>query len=120
MVEQVRDKSQPKDSDTVKMLEYTEARFAQYRKDANRKLVLHQKRIFELEDELRKLKGETSSDEDEEDVKPTRVVQHLCTGVFFFTQERSIPVKMSQGEASMSKERMKKFQEPMAEPKLYP
>uniref|UniRef100_A0A0E0LTH2 Uncharacterized protein n=1 Tax=Oryza punctata TaxID=4537 RepID=A0A0E0LTH2_ORYPU len=44
------------------------------------KLVLHHERIFELEDELRKLKGEPSSDEDE-NVKPTRDAKRLCTGV---------------------------------------
>uniref|UniRef100_A0A0E0LIH7 Uncharacterized protein n=1 Tax=Oryza punctata TaxID=4537 RepID=A0A0E0LIH7_ORYPU len=80
LVEQMRDKSQPKDSDTAKILEYTEACFAQYRKDTNRKLILRQKRIFELEDELRKLKGEPSSDEDEY-VKPNRDAKRLCTGV---------------------------------------
>jgi hypothetical protein len=40
MVEQMEDMSQPEDSDTAKMLKFTEARFAQYRKDTNRKLVL--------------------------------------------------------------------------------
>ncbi len=58
MVEQMEDMSQPEDSDTAKMLKYTEARFARYRKGTNRKLVLRQKRIFELEDALWKLKGE--------------------------------------------------------------
>ncbi|BAS85005.1 Os03g0573233 [Oryza sativa Japonica Group] len=36
MVEQMEDMSQPEDSDTAKMLKYTEACFAQYRKDTNR------------------------------------------------------------------------------------
>lgn len=82
MVEQMEDMSQPEDSDTAKMLKFTEARFAQYRKDTNRKLVLRQKRTFELDDELQKLKGEPSSDEDDqEDVKPTQVVKRLYTGV---------------------------------------
>ena len=63
MVEQMEDMSQPEDSDTAKMLKYTEARFAQYRKDTNRKLVLRQKRIFELENEPWKLNVEPSSDE---------------------------------------------------------
>uniref|UniRef100_A0A0E0M611 Uncharacterized protein n=1 Tax=Oryza punctata TaxID=4537 RepID=A0A0E0M611_ORYPU len=72
-----RDKYHPEDSDTAKILEYTEVRFAQYRKDTNRNL----KRIFELEDELRKLKGEPSSNEDDQDVKPTRVAKRLCIGV---------------------------------------
>uniref|UniRef100_A0A0E0JJC8 Uncharacterized protein n=1 Tax=Oryza punctata TaxID=4537 RepID=A0A0E0JJC8_ORYPU len=52
-----------------------------YQKDTNHKLVLGQKRIFELEDELRKLKGEPSSDEDDEDMKPTRVSKCLFIGV---------------------------------------
>uniref|UniRef100_A0A0E0M6B8 Uncharacterized protein n=1 Tax=Oryza punctata TaxID=4537 RepID=A0A0E0M6B8_ORYPU len=81
LVEQMRDKYHPEDSDTAKIMEYTEARLAQYRKDTNRKLVLRQKWIFELEDELRELKGEPSSDEDDEDVKPTRVANRLCTRV---------------------------------------
>uniref|UniRef100_A0A0E0LBZ5 Uncharacterized protein n=1 Tax=Oryza punctata TaxID=4537 RepID=A0A0E0LBZ5_ORYPU len=80
LVEQMRDKSQPKDSNTAKILEYTEARFAQYRKDTNWKLVFRQKRIFELENELRKLKGEPSSDEDE-DMKPTRDAKRLYSRV---------------------------------------
>uniref|UniRef100_A0A0E0HQV7 Uncharacterized protein n=1 Tax=Oryza nivara TaxID=4536 RepID=A0A0E0HQV7_ORYNI len=74
--------SQPEDSDTAKMLRFTEARFARYRKDINHKL-----RTFELEDELRKLKGEPSSDKDDyEDVKPTQVVKRLCTGVIFLKE----------------------------------
>ncbi len=63
MVEQMEDMSQPEDSDTAKMLKYTEACFAQYRKDTNRKLVLHKKRIVELEVEPWKLNVEPSSDE---------------------------------------------------------
>nr|BAD23525.1 hypothetical protein [Oryza sativa Japonica Group]BAD23700.1 hypothetical protein [Oryza sativa Japonica Group] len=63
MVEQMEDMSQPEDSDTAKMLKYTEACFAQYRKDTNRKLVLCQKRIFELEDAPWKLNVDSREDE---------------------------------------------------------
>ena len=59
----MEDMSQPEDSDTAKMLKYTEARFARYHKGTNRKLVLHKKRIFKLEDESWKFNVEPSSDE---------------------------------------------------------
>uniref|UniRef100_A0A0E0KN31 Uncharacterized protein n=1 Tax=Oryza punctata TaxID=4537 RepID=A0A0E0KN31_ORYPU len=65
-------------SDGAKILECTEVRFAQYRKDTNHKL----KKIFELQDELRKIKGKPSLSKYEEDVKSTRVVKRLRIGVF--------------------------------------
>uniref|UniRef100_A0A0E0GPW6 Uncharacterized protein n=1 Tax=Oryza nivara TaxID=4536 RepID=A0A0E0GPW6_ORYNI len=87
-VEQMEDMSQPEDSDTAKTLKYTEACFAQYRKDTNRKLVLRQKRIFELENEPWKLNVEPSSDKE---VKPIHVVKCPCTGVIISLMEGRFP-----------------------------
>uniref|UniRef100_A0A0D9Z9R7 Uncharacterized protein n=1 Tax=Oryza glumipatula TaxID=40148 RepID=A0A0D9Z9R7_9ORYZ len=91
MVEQMEDMSQPKDSDTAKMLKYTEARFAQYRKDTNRKLVLRQKRIFELENEPWKLNNLHRMKYDYEEVKPIHVVKCPCTGVIISLMEGRFP-----------------------------
>uniref|UniRef100_A0A0E0AID2 Uncharacterized protein n=1 Tax=Oryza glumipatula TaxID=40148 RepID=A0A0E0AID2_9ORYZ len=88
MVEQMEDMSQPEDSDTAKMSKYTEARFAQYHKDTNRKLVFHKKRIFELEDEPWKLNNLHRMKDDYEDEKPIHVVKRLCTGIIFLMEGR--------------------------------
>uniref|UniRef100_A0A0E0IUS8 Uncharacterized protein n=1 Tax=Oryza nivara TaxID=4536 RepID=A0A0E0IUS8_ORYNI len=109
MVEQMEDMSQPENSDIAKMLKYTEARFAQYRKDTNRKLVLHKKRIFELEDGPWKLKGEPSSKED--DYRRCEAYSSCQASLHwnYFSHGRSIPVKMSQLRSPKFKGRMEKF-----------
>uniref|UniRef100_A0A0D3G5A1 Uncharacterized protein n=1 Tax=Oryza barthii TaxID=65489 RepID=A0A0D3G5A1_9ORYZ len=88
MVEQMDDMSQPEDSDTAKMLKYTEACFVQYRKDTNRKLVLHKKRIVELEVEPWKLNNLHRMKDDYEEVKPIHVVKRLCTRIIFLMEGR--------------------------------
>uniref|UniRef100_A0A0D3HC60 Uncharacterized protein n=1 Tax=Oryza barthii TaxID=65489 RepID=A0A0D3HC60_9ORYZ len=73
--------SQPEDSDTAKMLKYTEAH-------TNRKLVLRQKRTFELEDEPWNLNNLHRMKDDYEDVKPIHVVKRLCTRIIFLMEGR--------------------------------